>query len=391
MKLNIIVSFFILSYLLTAGTPEQLFNRAVNKTLNVNYISYNITDKIKYLEAAQFISDTMYVIAKRNRRIPYINALLRIQYENGNVTLFTGKEYKSLDVDEKTLFVVDTSQGALYYLQNAGIPQLLQKHLASVMSRLSFEHYKFIHLNDTTLDGQLCKQIAIFSKVNTPISEDSNTKAVFDSTVVAVSEADTMLRRYYRAVSLDNGDTQIEEQLFTNVRAGIRIDDIMFDISLPEGYAYKSPTPAGKRPELLPLGSIAPKWVLADEKDKEYRLSDYAGKVVVMDFWGTWCKWCLKAMPMIQKVHKYYNNEVIILGISCQEPHNAAPKKFMDDKGFTYQLLVQGDEVAKHYKVKGFPTLYVIGKDGKIAWYFVGYSDNLDAELKKIIEKELAK
>ncbi len=392
MKRSIIVFLFVFSCVLSANSPEQFFGQSVKKSLNTDYISFNIIDKIKFIQADKFMIDTMYVIAKRNTGIPNINAMFRIQYENGNVMTFNGKEYKSLDVDEKTLFVADTSQGAFYYIFGSGIPQLLQKHLASAQNKLTFDNYTYTLLSDTVLNGSNCRQIGIFAKVNQRVSADSETKIIFDSAVVAISLSDTLLRRYFRKVTLDDGNEQIEEQLFTNVSSGVSFDDIVFDISLPEGYSYKKPSTERSKPKLLAIGNDAPKWVLGDDKDKEYRLSDYKGKIVVMDFWGTWCKWCQKAMPQIQKVYEMYKDKgVEFFGISCQEPHTADPRKFMDSKGFTYQLLVQGDEVANHYKVKGFPTLYVIDKYGKVAWYFVGYSNNLAEDLKKVIEKELAR
>jgi peroxiredoxin len=383
---------FVFSGILSANSPEQFFGQSVNKALRTEHISFNVIDKIKFIQADKFMIDTMYVIAKRKKRISFTNAFFRMQYENGNVMLFNGKEYKSLDVDEKTLFVVDTSQDGYYYLRSSGIPQILQKHLAFAENKLTFDNYSYSFLSDTVLDGNKCRQIEILAKVNQRIDAESETKIILDSAVVTISVKDTLLRRYFRRVALDDGNEQIEEQYFTSVRSGIAIDDIVFDISLPEGYSYKRPSTERRKPKLLAVGSDAPKWVLGDDKDREYRLSSYIGKVVVMDFWGTWCKWCRKAMPQIQQMYEMYKDKgVAIFGISCQEPHSSNPREYMESNGIAYQLLVQGDEIAKYYKVKGFPTLYVIDKYGKVAWYFVGYSDNLAEDLKKVIEKELAK
>ncbi len=395
MQRLVLLLVFISSMSLWANKALELYEATQSKALKTNYVAFNVVDRLKPLDGEYFFSDTIYVLAKRNGFVPKLNALFRFQYKNGNVNLFNGKEYKSLDTDEKTLFTVDTSNGAFKYIDILAVPLILNKHLATEYNKLDFTGYNYKMLGDTTLDGKLCNQIAVYTHRKRNMGQ-LNGKIFYstsDSAVFVIGKPDNLVRRFYRKVQFENGQSQIEEQLFSNVRAGVPIDDIMFDISLPSGYSQKiSSTANNSQPQLLAIGSDAPKWVLGDENDVEYRLSDYKGKVVILDFWGTWCKWCLKSMPKIEEIHRMYKDKgVVVLGISCQEPHTANPTEFMKKKGFTYKCLVQGDEVANHYKVKGFPTLYVIDKYGKVAWYFVGYSENLKEMLGQVIERELAR
>jgi len=397
MKLSTFIFLLTFSSCLYSNNAEKYFLESVNKALKVNHAAFNVVDRIKFIDTDNFATDTFYVMLKRNGFIPKINCLFRLQYGNGNVNLFTGQEYKSLDVDEKNLFVVDTSQGAFYWIESEGIMQLCQKMLPNPENKLEFSQgYRYEFLDNVLIDGQECRQISIAANLTVPTPEargyDSNLYPSYDSAVVAISMSDNYIRRFYRYVLLEDGSSQIEEQIISNLTVSLPIDDLMFDISLPEGYSIKEYDADAEQPDLLKNGSAAPKWVLADENGKEYRLSEYKDNVIVMDFWGTWCKWCIKAMPKIQELHEMYSaNGLKIFGISCQEPHNADPKKFMESKGFTYQLLVQGDEVAKHYKVKGFPTLYIIDKQGKIVFSMVGYTDNMFDKLSKIIKEELEK
>jgi len=382
---------------LLSNEAKDYFDEHIQKSLQINQAAFNVIDRIKYIDAEEFSTDTFYVMLKRNGFIPKINCMFRLQYTNGNINLFTGKEYKSLDVDEKSLFIVDSSNGAFYWIEAEGIYQLCQKMLPNNDNKTEFAGgYRYNFIEDVNIDGQDCRQISIASNLSVPSIEDrdyeSNYYPVYDSTVVAISKSDKLIRRFYRYVLLEDGSSQIEEQFISNLTVGLPIDDIMFDVSLPDGYFLKQYDADAEQTDLIPNGTAAPKWVLADDIGKEYRLSEFAGKIVIMDFWGTWCKWCIKAMPEIQQLHELYAGKgVKIFGISCQEPSSADPRKFMDNKGFTYQLLVQGDEVAKHYKVKGFPTLYIIDKEGKVISSMVGYSDNMYEKLKKIIEDELSK
>lgn len=121
--------------------------------------------------------------------------------------------------------------------------------------------------------------------------------------------------------------------------------------------------------ELLNPGTAAPAFTLKDFEGKEHTLDEFKGKVVVMDFWGTWCLPCKIAMPAVQKVHeKFAGKDVVVIGMNFESNPNADPEKFKKEKGFTYMSLAHAETVAGNYKVAGWPTFYVIGKDGKVVW-----------------------
>lgn len=72
-------------------------------------------------------------------------------------------------------------------------------------------------------------------------------------------------------------------------------------LTLEEAWAFLKRDKATHH--LLPVGAVAPDWTLKDSRDRPHRLSDYLGKVVVMDFWAVWCIPCHRAMPALQKLH----------------------------------------------------------------------------------------
>lgn len=147
--------------------------------------------------------------------------------------------------------------------------------------------------------------------------------------------------------------------------------------------------PASEEPTgLLPNGSTAPDWSLLDKDGNKIALSQLKGKVVVIDFWATWCGPCKQAMPTIQKLYNTYKNKgVVVLGINVSE--NADPVKFMKDNGYNYKLLLNGDQVATNYKVEGIPTMYVIDKNGKIVFGQSGVGQNYAEKLEAAIKKSL--
>lgn len=142
--------------------------------------------------------------------------------------------------------------------------------------------------------------------------------------------------------------------------------------------------------EPLAVGTPAPDWELKDPAGKAMKLSDHKGKVVVLDFWGTWCPYCLQAMPSIQKLHDRYKDKgVVVLGLDTENDAGADPAGFMRQKNYTYGLLLNAEKITKAYRVFGFPTLYVIGRDGKVALVEQGAKPDLFESVSKVIEQEL--
>jgi thiol-disulfide isomerase/thioredoxin len=140
------------------------------------------------------------------------------------------------------------------------------------------------------------------------------------------------------------------------------------------------------------VGDAAPDFALKDLAGSEVSLASLKGKVVVLDFWATWCGPCKAAMPVIQKLHdEYASKGVAVLGVNTWEQKADAAKDYMASKKFTYGCLLKGDDLAKAYGVTGIPTLVVIGKDGKVALIEVGLSDATGGGLRKAIDAALGK
>lgn len=165
---------------------------------------------------------------------------------------------------------------------------------------------------------------------------------------------------------------------------------INFFIPIKNNYSEKLITGKESRGKgLLTVGTTAPDWKLLDPQGKPHSISDYRGKIMVLDFWGTWCVPCWKTMPVIQSLHeKYKDRGVVFFGISIAD-QEGDPVGFMKRKGYTYNLLLNGDEISELYKAVQLPTLYVIDAAGRIIHAEYGFRENAKEELTAIIERAL--
>lgn len=138
---------------------------------------------------------------------------------------------------------------------------------------------------------------------------------------------------------------------------------------------------------------------LFDQNGKKHNLADYKGKVVFINFWATWCHYCVEEIPYLEKISKEKANDIIILGIagpkSKENPRNPdIPKEklleFIKKNKMTYPILF--DETGKYFREYGirfFPTSFVINREGYLDGYIPG--GVTEENLRKIVEEAIKK
>ena len=135
--------------------------------------------------------------------------------------------------------------------------------------------------------------------------------------------------------------------------------------------------------------NLAPDFTLNDINGKPLALSSLRGKWVILDFWGSWCSWCIKGMPKMKEYYAKYQDKLEILGVDCNdtvEKWKAAVAKHEIPWLHVYWDKEKGDTPLEMYAVRGFPTKVVIDPEGKVAKVIVGedpaFYDYLDEVLK---------
>jgi thiol-disulfide isomerase/thioredoxin len=139
-------------------------------------------------------------------------------------------------------------------------------------------------------------------------------------------------------------------------------------------------------------GDKAPGFKLTSLAGTEVTLDSLKGKVVLLDFWATWCGPCKQIMPVIQKLsEEFKDKDVAIFGVNTWEKKDGVAKTYMESKKYTYGCLLAGEELAKTYGITGIPTLILINKDGTIAFAETGAGGVTKKMLQEAITAALAK
>ncbi|MCR4994822.1 MAG: TlpA family protein disulfide reductase [Bacteroidales bacterium] len=120
-------------------------------------------------------------------------------------------------------------------------------------------------------------------------------------------------------------------------------------------------------------GQVAPDFTLKDINGNDFALSSLRGKYVVLDFWGSWCGWCIKGFPQMKEYYQKYAGKFEILGVDCndtEEKWKAAVEKHQLPWKHVYHP--NGASVTKKYAIQGYPTKIVVDPEGRIAKTIVG-------------------
>lgn len=388
MKINQFLALLILILFIFSCEKEKIIEKnskdiliKSNKTaLEIKSAKFDVS--YEFLDINDEYKANIKIYANRVKREGYPFDL-RLEYNNGMIAVYNGNEYRYFDPENKKIvYVTNDEYEPFSFIEGNFIFRALNMVLAN-----EDESDKIKKSTDTITDPKIVKldnkEYYFISKrryfeeydvyvISNRYFDTENYLCIIDSTY-QISGKDTV-KVIFKIKNIQINPKITQDQFKLEPKDGISL----------EKYEYVEP-------KTIEIGQKAPDFELLDGNSQKVTLQSLSGKVVVLDFWGTWCVWCVRAMPLLENLRKEFekNPKVEILGISCQEPKNADPVKFMKDKNINYRTLLNGDEVAKKFGVSGFPTLFIIDKNGKIVYTKVGFSENLQEELSKEIRKNL--
>jgi peroxiredoxin len=130
------------------------------------------------------------------------------------------------------------------------------------------------------------------------------------------------------------------------------------------------------------ISGPAPNFTLQARDGKSVSLADYKGKVVMVNFWATWCQPCRQEMPHLEAIYKKYNSlGFTLLGVNVEDNPEGA-KKWLEENGpVTFPVLLDPkNQVSKLYKVVSMPTTVIVARDGTMRFIHNGYKPGYEGD-----------
>ncbi len=135
------------------------------------------------------------------------------------------------------------------------------------------------------------------------------------------------------------------------------------------------------------VGDAAPNFLLADADGDPVRLDSFLGKkAVIVNFWASWCPFCLEEMPDLEQTFQEFKDDLVILGINNQETAGQG-ESYARERGVTYPTVYfpKDEEVVKAYEVQVMPTTFYLDKNGIINEVKLGF-DNFEGLREKALK-----
>jgi thiol-disulfide isomerase/thioredoxin len=145
--------------------------------------------------------------------------------------------------------------------------------------------------------------------------------------------------------------------------------------------------PSSRQEAGVEIGMPAPKFKLPDLKGQEVSLDQFKGKVVMLDFWATWCRPCQMTMPVVEKLEKEYSGTLVVLTINLQEPKDAV-LEYVHHQAITSRVLLdEPGSVGVAYGTDSIPMQFLIDKTGIVRHIQMGYKPQMASQLRAQIEQ----
>ena len=383
-------------------TAEEVLRKSYQKCQSIQGGHYEMEERMKYMSGND---TTHYRYACDFKKLPddtvYYRAFAMFE-ENLNSEysrhfLYTGNEFVNYDDSTGTIMPCDPWAADIIATRHNRTFYSVLTHLSSYPlpneERLADSTYSY-SLSETRLDGKPCYLIDILAPADKEPDSIFGMMTIRQETYFWIDKKDFLPIQFATAFDIvEQQDTMYQYDEFKLLSFDPNLDESKLALeSIPENIILKDYEPY-EAPEPLPEGSPAPEWSLSALTGDTIRLADLKGKVVLLDFFYKSCAPCCAALPVLQSLHeKYKDKGFMMIGIDpIDDPEKDEMADFLAKRGITYTILFSERELSDTYRVSGYPTLYFLDREGKIAKMHIGFGkgmeEELEADLLKLLEK----
>lgn len=404
MKNQLVIIIFLATLLLASCKPdaEHILKKSFEKCQSIENGYYEMTRSMKYMSDNDTTSFSFNCYFKKLADDTIYSSAFHYQrYYGGEYSgdvLYTGDDFVNYskndstgEIRSKTLWAKNIKSVSHNYTFYSPITNKESYPLPDE-SDLTDDRHTFQFVGEVKINEFTCYHIKMNIKPENDSTEMMNT--IREETHFWINKQDFIPVQYtiaYDMVMSNDTMYQFQKNVLSKYELDMLFDETPITLtSVPEYVKLKDYVPY-KMPELLPIDTLAPNWSLLSLKDTLVSLSNFKGNVVLVDFFYKACYPCMLALPALQSLHEKYKGEGLrIIGI---DPYDTKEKddidSFLAKRGVTYTILLGGKDVVREYHVSGYPTIYLIDKNGKIIFAQVGYGEDMEDKLEAVIKAYL--
>lgn len=369
-----------------ANSDESYVMKLENAIKSHKSVTFKLTKKAYSASALDTIITPYEVWAFRpdnnSRKDSYV--WVNDYYRPYNMIFNSGKFY--LVIPPKKTTIEYTNYNEAFISENDWIdvflsPESFSSQLVDTLNRVSVEEIDFSGVECQKIDIEFPKDKKGVSSRVTYILDRNNFVPIWSKLETTKKSITTIKELFFTEFKFDSVELDALKEKQKNIIADNPIED------------KASNSETSRLEKMLHIGDDAPLFTGNNfETGDEFKLEDYIGKnIIIVDFWYTHCPPCVRAMPHLSELYsKYESKGLKIFGInSVDNQERSIPnlEKFLSKRKLSYDVILAQPSVDIRYKINGYPTMYVVGMDGKIEFIEVGFDQEKLKKITDVIEK----
>ncbi len=361
-------------------THRNLVSRIVKETKKHETMHFKATEKYTYSNAPDTTVTPFEVWAVRDKKDSLKNGYVWVNdyyrpynmiYDNGNFYLAIPPKKTTVLYKNYTAAFISPVDWIDIFLKPKSLKALVAKTKTTI--------------SDTAYQGKICdKMVMLFP------NKTKKYEFVIDKKMLVPLWAEIVIKQphYVYTEQLSFSDFTFDD--IDPARLKTQEKKVLAQNPVQEQGAYSE---TARLEKMLHIGDKAP---LFSGKfystGKTFNLFDYIGKkIILVDFWYTHCPPCVRAIPALSKLYtEYKDNGIIFFGLNSvdNQPRSLSYlKTFLQKRNVSYNIILTQSEVDLRYKINGYPSMYIINKQGKIAFVDIGFDQQKLQQLTKKIEE----
>lgn len=386
---------------LPAQDPKDIFQRSMEKCQSITHGYYEMTNHSKSLsDPDTSVNAKRCYFKKANTKKPFPSAF-HLQFMDGEQTtsaaLYTGDELVTFSLKDSTGTILESDQWKSVinsWIDNYDFFEPFTSGKSSPMPRKSDykeSSFQMKWVGEEKVSGYNCHHIEISALPE--MEEGSELNLIEYVRHFWINTMDMVPVQFSESIVLGmNKDTMVQYDLFTLDKYEINMpfDEGKVSLSVVPAYVNLKEYTPYTQPEPLPIDTIAPLWSFPSLAEDTVRLEELKGKLVLLDFFYKSCFPCMQALPALQSLHERYKDQgLVVIGMDPYDDKEDNLPDFLAKRDVDYTVLYASRDIAKAYRVNGYPTMFLIDKEGKIIHIQEGYGEGTEARLEEIILNQL--